>query len=441
MPDPLLDELLDWLRIPSISTGGGSDADIRRAADWVLERVEAAGGDATLITGEGNPIAYGDLRARDQLAPTVLIYGHYDVQSPGDLDAWRSDPFEPEVRNGRVWARGASDDKGNFLPLLHAACGLARAGELPVNVRVVVEGEEEAGGEHVARWLAADERGADAAIVFDSGMAGTPTGPVPAITVGLRGVVMVAVEVRTGRRDLHSGMYGGSVLNAAHALHAMLAAVLPAPDGTVRDELRAGVRPPAPEELESWSRLQAGDSVIAEVGGRPLGPDAGARYYERNGADTALDVNELVLGEPRTVVPSTARATLSVRLAPGQSAAQVLPVLQDLLRDAAPEGAEVAFVGGHSAEPSLFDVDAPALRLAAGALERACGVPAAFVRTGGSIPIVADLAARGIPTVVSGFALPDDDIHAPNESYRLESLRLGEAAGRELFAALARLRN
>ncbi len=441
MSDPLLDDLLDWLRIPSISTGGGLAADVKRAAEWALERVDSAGGSTQLVSHEGlNPIAYGELAASGGAdAPTVLVYGHYDVQSVGDASAWRTDPFEPEVRDGRIWARGASDDKGNFWPLLHVATELARNGELPVNVRVVVEGEEEAGGEHVARWLAADERGADAAIVFDSGMAATPEGLAPAITVGLRGVVMLGVEVRTGRRDVHSGMYGGSVLNAGHALHQVLAAVLPGPDGTVREELRVGVAPPAAAERESWARLTHGDELLAEVGARPLGPDAGARFYERNGADTALDVNEVVLGQPRTIVPATARATLSVRLAPGQSSAEVLPVLKGLLSGAAPEGAEVTFDGGHSAEPARFDVSDPALQLAAGALERACGVPTAFVRTGGSIPIVADLAAKGIPTVVSGFALADDDIHAPNESYRVESLRLGARAAHELYHAFARL--
>jgi len=435
LADALLDELLDWLRIPSISTGGGAEEDLRRAAAWVCERVDAAGGEARLLITEGNPIAYGELRARDPRAPTILVYGHYDVQSVGDADAWRSDPFTPEVRDGRVYARGASDDKGNFLPLLHAACALARAGELPVHVRVLVEGEEEVGGAAVARWLREDDRGADAAIVFDSAMADPRT---PAITVGLRGMVMAGVSVRVGRRDLHSGMYGGSVLNAAHVLHRMLAAVLPGPDAVPRAELRAGVQPPAAAERESWARLTPGDVLIAEVGGRPVSPDAGARYYERNGADTSVEVNEIAAGEPRTIVPATARATVSVRLAPGQAAGEIAPVLERLLRDAAPAGAEVE-LATQLAEPALFAVDSAPMRLAAQAMERACGVAPAFVRTGGSIPIVADLATREIPTVVSGFALPDDDIHAPNESYRLESLRLGERTAHELYRALARL--
>ena len=435
MADPLLDDLFDWLRIPSISTGGGLPADLRRAADWVCERVDAAGGTAELVDLGGNPIAYGELRARDPQAPTVIAYGHYDVQGPGPLDAWTSNPFEPEIREGRIYARGSSDDKGNCLPLLHVACELARAGELPVNVRVVVEGEEEAGGASLERWIAEDERGADCAIVWDSGMADERT---PAITVGLRGMVMLTVEVRTGRRDLHSGLYGGTVLSAAHVLHRMLAEVVPDAGGRVREELMAGVEPPADAELESWSRLISGERLIAEAGGRQVAAGAGAEFYVRTGALPSLDVNHIATGAPRTVVPATATAAVSLRLAPRQRPQEMLAVLERLLRAAAPEGVEVS-CSAHTAEPALFPVDSPPMRLAAEATERACGVAPAFVRSGGSIPVVAQMAARGIPVIVGGFALPEDEIHAPDESYRVESLRLGEATARELLPALARL--
>jgi acetylornithine deacetylase/succinyl-diaminopimelate desuccinylase-like protein len=433
--EPLLDELIDWLRIPSISTGEPDPGGLQRAAEWVVERVRSAGGEAAVVDTARNPLAVGELRAARADAPTVLIYGHYDVQSVGDPPAWESPPFEPTVRGGRLYARGASDDKGNFLPLLHVACERARAGELPVKVRVLVEGEEEAGGASALEWVRSDSRGADAAVVFDSDMADEHT---PAITVGLRGMVMADIAVRTGERDLHSGIYGGSVLNAAHVLHAMLAQVVPGPDGRVRAELRAGVEEPAATERESWARMKPGDEVLAEVGGRPVHPSAGAEYYERNGADASLDVNLVTSGEPRTVVPSTARAVISLRLAPRQRSEEIQPVMDELLRSAVPEGADVE-IAWQLAEPSLFDVDEPAIRLAAGAIERACGVAPVMQRSGGSIPIVAELAAAGIPTVVGGFALPEDAIHAPNESYRLESLRLGAAAARELYAALADL--
>src|SRR4051794_31812902 len=437
MQDDLLEELTDWLRIPSISTGDGDPADVRRAAEWVVERVRAAGGECELVETAGNPLAVGELRASGGAdAPTVLIYGHYDVQSVGDAAAWTTPPFEPAIRDGRLYARGASDDKGNFLPLLHVACALARAGELPVDVRVVVEGEEEVGGESVGRWLSADERGADAAIVFD---AGGEEPDVPALTVGLRGMAMSQVTVRTGARDLHSGLYGGAALNAAHVLHAMLANVVPGRDGRVRDELRAGIEPPAEAELAGWRDLKPGAQVLGDVGGRPVDERAAEEFYVRNWADASLDVNEVITGEPRTVIPATAKATVSLRLAPRQRAADVAPVLERLLREGVPPGAEVEF-GGHRADSVLFDVSDPVLQAAAAAMGRACGTPAQFVRSGGSIPIVADLAGRGIPTIVSGFGLPDDRIHAPDESYRLRSLELGEASAVELYRALAALR-
>ncbi len=436
MDPPLLDELIDWLRIPSVSTGGGDPVAIERAAGWVVDRLQAAGGEGELVRiGGGNPLAVGELRAADPGAPTVLIYGHYDVQGPGPAHLWASDPFEPEVRGGRLYARGAADDKGNFLPLLHVACAMARAGELPAHVRVLVEGEEERAGESVARWVREDTRGADVAIVFDSGM---PDPETPAITVGLRGVVMLTLDVRTAERNLHSGMYGGSVLNALHVLEGLLAAVLPGPDGRVREELRVGIRPPAEAELRSWERLLPGDQALAMVGGRPVHPGAGAEYYERNGADASLDVNEIVGGEARTIVPATARATLSLRLAPGQDPELMQAALTELLRAALPEGAELE-LSGHRAHPALFDPDEPALRLGADALRRACGREPVFIRSGGSIPIVAEMAARGYPVIVSGFGLPDDAVHAPDESYALSSLEWGQAAARELYLALAAL--
>ncbi len=437
MDPKLLEDLTDWLRIPSISTGGGKPEDLEAAAQWVIDRVRAAGGEGELVRfGEGNPLAVGELRASVADAPTILIYGHYDVQGPGPAELWLTPAFDPTIRDGRIYCRGAADDKGNFLPLLHVACALAAAGELPVNVRVLVEGEEEVGGGEVTRWIRADERGADAAIVFDSG---GPDARTPAITVGLRGVVMMGLTVRTAPRNLHSGIYGGSVLNALHVLQGLLAQVLPGPDGRLREELRQGISPPFPAELESWERLPHGDEVIAEVSGIPVHPGAGADYYRRNGADASLDVNEIAGGEARTIVPGEARATVSMRLAPGQDALRMHGVLIGLLRAALPEGAELEESDRTLAEPALFRPEEPALQLAAGALRRACDAEPVFLRSGGSIPVVAEMAARGYPVIVSGFALAEDRIHAADESYSLHSLEWGEASARELYAALAAL--
>jgi acetylornithine deacetylase/succinyl-diaminopimelate desuccinylase-like protein len=434
----LLDDLVEWLRIPSVSTGEVDPEAMSAAAEWVCERVRAAGGTAELdATHGGNPLAIGELRAADPDASTVLIYGHYDVQSPGELGAWDSPPFEPEVRDGRLYARGAADDKGNFLPLLWAACGLAAAGELPVNVRVLVEGEEEAGGEAVSSWIAADERGADCAIVFDAGPADATT---PAITVGLRGIVMVEIGIRTADRHLHSGSYGGSVLNSLHVLHAMLSEVLPGPDGLLSEELRAGIEPPTEAEVRSWEGLKPGDEVLAEAGGRPVSADAGDLYYRRNWADASLDVNEISGGEPRTVVPASATATLSMRLAAGQDPDAIAATLERLLRDAVPLGADVTIATEPHA-PALCDPESEPVRLAAAALSRASGgAETALTREGGSIPVVADMLAAGMPTIVTGFSLPEDAYHAPNESYALSSLAWGERAARELLVAMAGLR-
>jgi succinyl-diaminopimelate desuccinylase len=219
---------------------------------------------------------------------------------------------------------------------------------------------------------------------------------------------------------------------------AMLAEVAPDAEGRVRPELSAGVAPVAPEERQSWERLPPGGRAIAEVGGVEVTPGAGGELYERTGAAAAVDVNMIEVGEPRTIVPSVARGHVSLRLAPGQDATQIGAELERLLRSAAPPGARVS-IECEVSEPALFDSADPALRLAAGAMERACGTPPALVRIGGTLPLLAVLAERGITSIVSGFALPDDAFHAPNESYRLESLRLGEATARELYAALAEL--
>ncbi|HZC14907.1 MAG TPA: M20/M25/M40 family metallo-hydrolase [Thermoleophilaceae bacterium] len=432
----LRDELEDWLRIPSVSTGGGDAAALQQGCAWVCERIEAAGGSAEAVTVDGgHPIAIGELRCSRPDAPTVLSYGHYDVQAPGPPDAWDSPPFEPTERGGRLYARGAADDKGNFLPLLHVACELARAGELPVNVHFLVEGEEEVGSPSVLERLRRGEDQADCAIVFDSIMVDEHT---PAIVSASRGLVQAGIEVRVAERDLHSGFYGGAVPNAAHVLLRMLSEVAPDAEGRVRAELSEGVAPPSPSERESWKQLPGGALAIEEVGAHPVAPDAGAEFYERTGARPAADVNMVTVGEPRTIVPAVARGHVSVRLAPGQSAAQIGAELERLLREAAAPHADVS-IDTELADPASFDISAPALQLGAEALGRACGTPAAFVRLGGTLPLLAVLAERGIASIVSGFALPADAFHAPNESYRLESLRLGEAAARELYFALSKL--
>jgi acetylornithine deacetylase/succinyl-diaminopimelate desuccinylase-like protein len=434
----LLDDLIELLRIPSISAGRPNQAGLRQAAEWIQARVQRAGGEAELV-GEHNPIVVGELRASRPDAPDVIVYGHYDVQDVGPEDRWESDPFEPVVRDGRLYARGASDDKGNCLPVLHAACEMHAAGQLPVNVRVLIEGEEEASSRQVMEWIAADERGADAAIVFDAGMASED---MPAITTACRGLVGASVTVGVADRDLHSGLYGSTAPNAIHVMHGILAEVLPTRDGRVRDELRAGIAPAAAAELESWAVLPSGARMLAAAGSRPLSELAAAEFYARTGADASLEVNGVIAGaseELRTIIPAAARANVSLRTAPGQRSAELAQVLERLLRGAAPSGVDVD-IAMDVAEPAVFDPESPPLKLARAAFERATGRAPVLVRSGGTIPILAAFADRGIQTIVSGFALPEDAIHAPNESYRLESLELGERTARALLEELGKLR-
>jgi acetylornithine deacetylase/succinyl-diaminopimelate desuccinylase-like protein len=432
----LLDELLGWLRIPSISAGARDEAALRAAAEWARERVLRAGGTCELVdTPGGAPLVVGELRSARADAPTVLIYGHYDVQDPGALSEWTSPPFEPDVRDGRIYARGASDDKGNFLPLLHVACEQAAAGELPVHVRVLVEGAEETGDDGVLEWVRADERGADCAIVFDTDMVDADT---PALTLATRGMVFAEIEVRTGTRPGHSGVYGGSALNAFHALHRALAGVLAGPDGRLPEPLRAGVAAPSPDELASWSALPPGADMLAGGGLRPADPAAADEFYLRTGASPSLDVHWVSGGEIRTIVVERASAALSVRLAAGQRAEEISAALERMLREALPDGAELTYAAS-LAEPSLFDPELPALRAARRALAQVEGREPALVRSGGSLPVLGAFAERGIPVIVSGFAVPGDNIHSPDEWYRLAALEQGARAARALYGELATL--
>lgn len=434
----MLSELIEWLRIPSISSGGGDPADLERAAEWARDKVVASGGEAQVLTTEANPLVVGELRAAGRDAPTVLIYGHYDVQSADPLEAWDSPPFEPEIRNGRLFGRGTADDKGNFYPLLFVACELAERNELPVNVRVLIDGEEEIGGESATRWVLDDERGADCAVIFDSEMLDERT---PAICLGVRGIIACKLHVRTARVNLHSGLYGGSVLNALHVLHALLGQVMPGPDGLLRDELRKGVVPPAPEEVESWKQLPDPAALFDEAGGRPIHPGSAASYYAQNWADASLDVAGIDGGDAhqlRTIVPAEAWAHFNLRLAPTQDFDEVKATVEDLIRSAAPPNAGVEFTA-HGENGAIFDANDPAVRLSAEALEDACGKSPALIRSGGSIAALAGFAQRDIPAVLTGFTLTEDALHAPNESYRLESLELGERAARSIYRKLGTL--
>jgi acetylornithine deacetylase/succinyl-diaminopimelate desuccinylase-like protein len=438
--DALHAELAELIAIPSISADDAHASDVRAAAEWVCDRIRRAGGEAGIVDWRGSPIAVGEVRASRGAgsAPTVLCYGHVDVQPPDPLELWDSPPFELSRRDGWLCARGVVDDKGQLYMLLKAVERLAGAGELPVNVRFACDGEEEIGGHSIVDWLAEDERGADVALIFDSGM---QRPGVPEFNVAMRGLCMFHVELRTGARDLHSGMYGGAALNATHALMQALAPVLPR-DGRVPEPLRAGVEPPAPEELAGWAELQPGNVALEEQGASPADPQAAEEFYLRTWAEPAVDVHGLAGGSPqliKTVLPVHAIANVSIRLVAGQNAAEIAEVFETLLRDAAPSGAELD-VTLHSANPpALVAPDSAAVRLAAAAVEEVVGRRPLLVRSGGSIPLVAALSAREIPAIVTGFALPESNLHSPNERLVADYLPLGVATAAELFGRFGSL--
>jgi acetylornithine deacetylase/succinyl-diaminopimelate desuccinylase-like protein len=437
----LLDELAGLIAIPSMSADPAYAGDVRQAAEWVADFIRRAGGDARVADWEGSPIVDGELRASSgaESAPTVLAYGHFDVQPPDPLDEWGSDPFALDVRDGWVYGRGLADDKGQLYLLLKAAAGLAAEGGLPVNVRFACDGAEEVGGDAIIDYLAADGRDTDACVIFDADM---PERDVPAFYMATRGIVYMHVRVRTAERDLHSGMYGGAALNAMHALMQALSGVQQH-GGRLPEPLRAGLTPPTQEELDGWHSLAAGADVLADQGARPADPAAADEFYVRTWVEPSTDVNGLAGGSPmlqKTVIPALGEANVSIRLAPGQDPDEIFAAAERLIREAAPAGADVELELWASSRAGLVDPRSAAIRLAQDAFERALGRRPVLIRSGGSLPIVPALGDRGIPAIISGFALPESNVHAPNERLLLDYLPLGVATARELFVGFAALR-
>ena len=438
--DSLVAELSELIAIPSVSADPAHQGDVAIAAEWVAGRIRLAGGSAEVIPWGERPLVVGEIRASHDAdhAPTILCYGHFDVQPPDPLDLWDSAPFALVERDGWLYARGIADDKGQLYMLLKAAERLAAANELPVNLRFACDGEEEVGGHSIIDWIAGDERGADAAIVFDGSMVERD---VPAFNIAVRGLCYFHVKVRTGTRDLHSGVYGGASLNAMHALIQTLSGVLPR-DGRLPEPLRAGIVPPTGSELEAWRALPAGEAEIAAAGSRPADPRAAEQFYLRTWAEPSVDVHGIQGGSPvlqKTVIPAEAEANVSIRLVGDQDPEVIRPAFEALLRKAAPEGAEVEITMLSSAPPGLIPADAPAVLLALDAFEEVLGVRPLLVRTGGAIPLVSELARRGVPTVLTGFSLNESNIHSPNERIPAAYLPLGIEAAVSLYRRLGRL--
>ena len=435
-----LRELTEFIAIPSVSADPGRTGAIRTAAVWVRQRIQMAGGEAGIEMVGDAPLVIGEVRASHDsgTAPTVLLYGHFDVQPPDPLELWETDPFSLDVRDGWVYGRGTADDKGQLFMLLEAVRRLAREGTLPVNVRFACDGEEEIEGRAIGQWIARDARGADACLIYDSAMLDRNT---PTFAVGCRGLLYVHIKIRTGERDLHSGQYGGAALNASHALIQTLAGVLPV-DGMLPPRLRAGTVSNSPRQFEAIERRTSGADLLGSQGGKPAYPDAARDFYLRTTAEPSLDVNGIEVGSPylmKTVLPVVAEANLSMRLAWRQDPAAIAAELEALLREAAPDGADVELELMGSSAAAFQDPGEAVFVLGQDAVEATLGARPLLYRGGGSIPIFPALVERGIPTIITGFDLPDGNIHSPNERLSLDLLPAGVACACAMLHSFARL--
>jgi acetylornithine deacetylase/succinyl-diaminopimelate desuccinylase-like protein len=445
-----LDELKALLRIPSISTLPEHNGDCHKAAEALAAELKRIGMEhVRLIESEDkpeeHPLVYADWLHADGkpgvpadrsssagCKPTVLFYGHYDVQPPDPLDEWLSPPFEPTERNGNLYARGAVDDKGQIVAQVKALESLLAANKaLPLNVRVLFEGDEEVGGEAVARFVASKspDLKADFALISDTELfaPGLPT-----LCVGLRGMIYTEIEVRGAKTDLHSGMYGGAAPNPFVSLAQILAKLKDEDGHILIPGFYDDIVPPSPEELAAWRSLPFDEEEYrkAEVGSKQLVGESGYSVLERTWARPTLDVHGIPGGftgaGAKTVIPAKATAKVSMRLAPGMASAKSFALYKSYVEKIAPFGVDVEVRLIHSGDPCLIPVNNRYIQAATRALHEVWGRDTVFIRSGGSIPIVGDFDQHlGLPSVMMGFGLPDDQIHAPNEKFNLKNFALG----------------
>jgi acetylornithine deacetylase/succinyl-diaminopimelate desuccinylase-like protein len=432
-----VDELKALLRIPSISTSPEHAGDVRRAAEFVAAELKRIGMEnvrlietSTQARPTAHPLVYADwLHAGGK--PTVLCYGHYDVQPPDPLDEWKSPPFEPEERDGNLYARGAVDDKGQMWAHVKALEALLAGGDLPVNVRVIVEGEEEVGGEGIAAFVREhpEQLKADVALVSDTEMFAPD---VPTLCVGLRGMIYTEIEARGARTDLHSGLYGGAAPNPFVAL-AQTIAKLKDEDGKI---LIPGfydrVAAPSADELKAWKALPFDEEHYraTEIGSIALTGEPGFSVLERTWARPTLDVHGMPGGftgaGAKTVIPARALAKVSMRLVPDMTPAESFAQYKAYVESLCPKGITLEVRMIHSGDPIVVSTDNPYVRAATEAMHTVFGTNTVFVRGGGSIPIVGDFIRElKTPTILMGFGLPDDNLHAPNEKFHLANFHRG----------------
>jgi acetylornithine deacetylase/succinyl-diaminopimelate desuccinylase-like protein len=427
-----LSELKDLLRIPSVSTLPEHKDDVRRAAEFVAADMKRIGLEhVEVIATEGHPLVYGDwLKAPG--TPTVLCYGHYDVQPAEPLDEWKSPPFDPTVRGQNLYARGAVDDKGQMYMHLKAMESLLKTtGKLPLNVRVLIEGEEEVGGESIAKFVS-EQKGklkADFALVSDTEMFAPE---LPTLCVGLRGLVYTELEAVGAMVDLHSGMYGGVAPNPLEGLARIISQLKDEKGKILIPGFYDQVEDPGEDELNAWKLLpfDAKNYLKTEVGSKVLTGEEGYSVLERTWSRPTLEVHGIPGGfigaGAKTVIPARAAAKISMRLVPKQDPEEIFRLYSEYVRKLAPRGIELNIKKHSMAPATVIRTDNDYVRASVEAMKEVFGKETVYIRSGGSIPIVSDFEKHlNIPRLMMGFGLPDDNLHAPNEKFHIPNFYRG----------------
>ena len=426
-----LEELKQFLRIPSISALSEHKQDMKTAAQWLADSLKKAGlENISIDETKGQPVVYADwLHAEGK--PTILVYGHYDVQPVDPLNLWDSEPFDPQVRDNKLFARGASDDKGQVYMHVKAIEALFQTeGKLPVNVKFCIEGEEEIGSPNLPEYVEAntDKLSADIIVISDTGMQGPGK---PAVCYGLRGLAGVQIEVKGAKSDLHSGLYGGGVQNSIHALVEVLDSFRDT-EGTIQvDGFYENVRPVSDDERAAYAALDFDEeSLKEELGVDALFGEKGYTHLERTWVRPTLEINGVFGGFSgegiKTVLPAEAGAKITCRLVPDQDPDEIVAKLKAHIEKHKPVGVSVEVTEFDKGKPFITPFDHPAIQAAGRSYERVYNVPTAYVRGGGSIPIVASFdEILGLPVVLMGFGLASENFHAPNEHFHLENFDQG----------------
>ncbi len=440
-----LDQFKELLRIPSISAQSDHKDDIRRCAQWVSDYLKKLGIESELCETGGHPLVYGNYHVSDDV-PTVLVYGHYDVQPVDPLDLWKSKPFEPVEDNGYIVARGATDDKGQmFTHLKGVEAYLKTVGKIPVNVKFMIEGEEETAAENLTKYIAEnkDKFAADIVIVSDGSMYGRD---LPAINYGLRGIAAVEIKVTGPNRDLHSGSYGGAVANPINALSKMIGQLHDADGHITIDGFYDNVYTMTDRERQQFANLPFDEKeYLASTGAPALWGEKGYSVMERTTSRPTLDCNGITGGYQgeggKTIIPSWASAKITMRLVPNQNPDEICEKFETQLKKLCPPTMKLEVSRQGGANPVLVPTEGPWLEAAAKAIKTGFGRDPYFTKEGGSIPIVeAFKSILGIDTILVGFGQHDDNAHSPNERFLVKDFHRGCRTSAALFEELSKVK-